>query len=286
MTRPAALLTSLLAALLAVVGAVSPAVAQTAPQPSPWSAPDPAYPTLGLPPAGANDWDCRPTSDRPYPAVIVHGTFGDQKSLLDGLSLALKRDGYCVYALDYGDRGTGPIEESAAELDAFVDRVLAATGSPRAHLVGHSQGGMMPRYYIKHLGGDGLVEDLVGLAPSNHGTSNPGALRSGDSCAACRQQAEGSEFLEALNSPDETPGDVDYTQVVTRYDEVVVPYTSGFLAADPRSVDVVLQDRCPGETTEHLAIPASPQAIAWVLDAFGREGPADLAAPIGCLGRR
>ena len=48
-----------------------------------------------------------PTAARPDPAVIVHGTFGDQKSLLDNLSLALKRDGFCVYALDYGNRGTG-----------------------------------------------------------------------------------------------------------------------------------------------------------------------------------
>jgi len=243
------------------------------------------YPTWGLPPAGANDWSCRPTADRPFPAVIVHGTFGDQKSLLDRLSLALKDDGYCVYSLDYGNRGTGPIEESAGQLDAFVDEVLASTGAARVQLVGHSQGGMMPRYYIKNLGGDGLVEDLVGLAPSNHGTANPGALASGDSCVSCGQQATGSEFLTALNTPDETPGDVDYTQVVTTFDEVVVPYTSGFLAADPRSTDITLQDRCPAEATEHLLIPTSTQAIAWVLDAFDREGPADPTAPIGCAGR-
>lgn len=242
------------------------------------------HPTLGVPPAGANDWSCAPSVERPHPAVIVHGTFGDQKSGLDNLSLSLKQDGYCVYALDYGHRGTGPIEESAAELDAFVDRVLASTGAARAQLVGHSQGGMMPRYYIKHLGGDGLVEDLVGLAPSNHGTTNAGAMSSGDSCVACGQQAAGSAFLTELNTPDETPGDVDYTQVVTRYDEVVTPYTSGFLAADPRSTDITLQDRCAAEPTEHLGIPSSPQAIAWVLDAFGREGPADPSAPIGCLG--
>jgi triacylglycerol esterase/lipase EstA (alpha/beta hydrolase family) len=284
MTRLAAVLAALLAAVAALavpVALVGPGVAPAAAQPT-----GDRYPTLGLPPTGANDWACRPTTERPYPAVIVHGTFGDQKSLLDGLSLALKDDGYCVYALDYGDRGTGPIEESAGQLDGFVDEVLASTGADRVHLVGHSQGGMMPRFYEKNLGGDGLVEDLVGLAPSNHGTSNPGALASGGSCVACTQQASGSEFLTALNTPDETPGDVDYTQVVTERDEVVVPYTSGFLAADPRSVDITLQDRCPAEATEHLLIPTSRQAIAWVLDAFGREGPADPTAPIGCLGGR
>jgi triacylglycerol esterase/lipase EstA (alpha/beta hydrolase family) len=242
------------------------------------------YPTWPVPPAGANDWTCLPSAERPYPAVIVHGTFGDSKSLLDNLSWALAQDGYCVYSLDYGNRATGPIEESAAQLDAFVDDVLAATGAARVQIVGHSQGGMMPRYWIKNLGGDGLVEDLVGLVPSNHGTTVNSGFTSDPWCVACDQQQAGSDFLTALNSPDETPGDVDYTQVTTRYDQVVVPYTSAFLAEDPRSTNITLQDRCPADVAEHLGIPMDPQAIAWVLHAFDREGPADPAAPIGCTG--
>jgi triacylglycerol lipase len=243
-----------------------------------------SYPSLDRDPLGANDWACRPTAERPHPAVIVHGTFGDRASLLDALSYSLKADGHCVYALDYGNRATGPIEESAAELAGFVGRVLEATGAQRVSIVGHSQGGMMPRYFIKHLGGDGLVEDLVGLAPSNHGTTVSGDGGSGTTqgCEACDQQRAGSEFLEALNHPDETPGDVDYTQVVTRYDQVVVPYTSGFLAGD-RSTNVTLQDYCAANAAEHLSIPMDRQAIAWVLHAFDREGPADPEAPIGCV---
>jgi hypothetical protein len=34
---------------------------------------------------------------------------------------------------------------------------------------------MMPRYYLKFLGGTAEVDDLIGVSPSNHGTSNPGA---------------------------------------------------------------------------------------------------------------
>ncbi len=243
------------------------------------------YPTLGVPPAGADDWSCRPTAARPYPAVIVHGTFGDQKSLLDNLSLALKDDGYCVYALDYGNRATGPVEDSAAELADFVTRVLASTGAAKVEIVGHSQGGMMPRYYIKNLGGDAYVEDLVGLAPSNHGTTVIDAFGgTGGSCAACDEQMAGSDFLTALNNPDETPGAVDYTQVETSHDEVVVPYTSAFLTPDAHSTNITLQDRCPADAVDHLGIPMDPQAIAWVLDAFDRAGPADAQAMVGCAG--
>jgi triacylglycerol esterase/lipase EstA (alpha/beta hydrolase family) len=266
-----ALVTALVAAVLTVV-TVPAAEAET------------TYPTLGWPPAGANDWSCRPTAARPLPAVIVHGTFGDQKSLLDNLSLSLKRDGFCVYALDYGNRATGPIEQSAQQLKTFVDKVLAATGAAKVEIVGHSQGGMMPRYYIKNLGGDALVEDLVGLAPSNHGTTINRAFSSSPFCVSCDQQRAGSDFLTALNNPDETPGDVDYTQVETRYDQVVVPYTSAFLADGPQTTNVLLQDRCPADASEHLTIPMDPQAIAWVLDAFRHDGPADPAARIGCVG--
>ncbi len=52
--------------------------------------------------------------------------------------------------------------------------MLAATGAKKVDLVGHSQGGMMPRYYIKNLGGASKVDTLVGLAPSNHGTTLEG----------------------------------------------------------------------------------------------------------------
>src|SRR5438132_903822 len=53
-------------------------------------------------------------------------------------------------------------------------RALAATGAAKADLVGHSQGGMMPRYYLKFLGGAAHVDKLVALAPSNHGTTLDG----------------------------------------------------------------------------------------------------------------
>lgn len=270
-----------LLALLVALGCVCLGPVVSAPAQAAYDEP---YPSLDRDPVGANDWTCRPTAQRPHPAVIVHGTFGDRASLLDGLSSSLKSDGYCVFALDYGNRATGPIEDSAAQLRDFVAEVLTATGAQRVSIVGHSQGGMMPRYYIKNLGGDGLVEDLVGLAPSNHGTSVAGESAQGETegCTSCDQQQSGSEFLTALNDPDETPGDVDYTQVVTRYDQVVVPYTSGFLAGE-RSTNITLQDYCAANASEHVTIPMDRQAIAWVLHAFDREGPADPAAAIGCL---
>ena len=242
----------------------------------------PAAATAAPPPPGANV-ACTPTAAHPYPVVLVHGTFANRFNNWQAMSPALKRAGYCVYALDYGAHngsglvgiyGIGEIERSARQLRDFVAGVLARTGAAKISLVGHSQGGMMPRYYLKNLGGAEVVDDLVGLAPSNHGTTSPFApIAFG--CPACRQQAAGSDFLRALNSGDESPGAVSYTQLVTRYDEVVTPYTSGFLAADTSVVNLTLQDLCPNDTAEHLRIAYDQPAIALTLNALGRSGPAD-----------
>src|SRR5258707_7478624 len=102
---------------------------------------------------------------------------------------------------------------------------------------------MMPRYYIKFLGGAAKVTDLVALAPPNHGTLNPttfgGALTG---CLACAEQQTGSSFLAQLNAGDETPPPVSYTVIETIYDEVIIPYASAFLAGpSARATNVTLQ---------------------------------------------
>jgi triacylglycerol lipase len=235
-------------------------------------------------PPGANDFSCRPTAAHPSPVVLVHGTFEGAADNWATASPKIKAAGYCVFALDYGDRATGDIAASAGQLKRFVDAVLGATGARKVSMVGHSQGGMMPRYYIKFLGGASKVDDLVGLAPSNHGTTNPGAIVAGATfCPACDQQRAGSDFLTHLNAGDETPGSVSYTQIETTYDEVVTPYTSAFLAGGSNTANVLLQDACPAEVIDHHEMPNDGLAIRWALQALGRPGPADLAHPPSCV---
>src|SRR6478735_4898438 len=137
-------------------------------------------------PPGANDWSCQPSAAHPRPVVLVHGTFADMSDSWQALSPLLKNNGYCVFALNYGSYagsgaigiyGVGEIRNSAQELSAFVDKVLAATGASQVDLVGHSQGGMMPRYYLEFLGGAAKVGALVGIAPDNHGATLSGLTR-------------------------------------------------------------------------------------------------------------
>jgi len=279
-------------ASLAVCGATAPAAAASLPVVYN-SAYGFAHSSPTASPQGANDFACKPTAAHPRPVILVHGTFEDMANNWQALSPLLSNHGYCVFALNYGSfggsgavgvYGTGYIESSAAQLGAFVDKVLAATGASRVDIVGHSQGGMMPRYYIKFLGGAGKVDDLIGLSPSNHGTANPLTLTPGLTylCPSCVQQKTGSSFLRHLNAGDETPGAVSYTNVVTRYDEVVLPYTSGYLSG-PNTTNITLQNKCPLDVSDHLYIPMDGPAIRLALNALGRRGPASPTYRPSCL---
>jgi triacylglycerol lipase len=245
------------------------------------------YHSLGISPPGANNFACKPSAQHPSPVVLVHGTLFDQTVTWNLLAPILEHAGYCVFALDYGHRGTQEVAQSAGELAAFIQRVLAATGAKRVSIVGHSQGGMMPRYYLEFMGGKPFVDKLVALAPSNHGTTlflAPIVGQYGD-CPACTEQVVGSSFLAQLNGVDQTPPPVFYTVIESKNDEIVTPYTSAFLPAeDGRVTNVLLQDKCPADISEHIAIPYDPVAIQWVLNALGRNGPADPFFMPDCLG--
>jgi triacylglycerol esterase/lipase EstA (alpha/beta hydrolase family) len=241
-------------------------------------------------PPGANDWSCKPSAAHPDPVILVHGTFGDMSDSWQALSPLLYDNGYCVFALNYGSYNgsgafgiyaTGPIKKSAAQLSAFVNRVLSATGASKVDLVGHSQGGMMPRYYIKFLGGASKVNTLVGLAPSNHGTTLDGLFTLASyfpgsnpflaDCPACQEQEAGSPFITHLNAGGETDPGVNYTVIESKNDEVVTPYTSAFLAAGPKVTNITLQDQCPLDQGEHLSMPYDHIADADVLNALDPE---------------
>jgi triacylglycerol esterase/lipase EstA (alpha/beta hydrolase family) len=248
----------------------------------------------GSSPPGSNNWNCRPTAAHPYPVVLVHGTFANMTDSWQALSPLLANNGYCVFALDYGGspgnqvQATGDIPTSAAQLGAFVDRVLQATGATKVDVVGHSQGGMMPRWYIKFLGGDQTVHELVGLAPSNHGTTLDGlaslarAFPGGPSafgglCRACEQQFVGSSFLEELNAGGDTVPGPSYTVIETKYDTVVTPYASAFLSG-PNVTNITLQDQCARDLVEHVGIIYDAIALHDVLNALDPAG----ATPPAC----
>ncbi|GAA2723015.1 MULTISPECIES: triacylglycerol lipase [Streptomyces] len=261
--RCAAPLRALLAALALTLAIVAtPQVAAAAPA---------GARTAGTVSSGWNDYTCKPSAAHPRPVVLSHGTLGNSVDNWLALAPYLTARGYCVFSFDYGQlpgvpffHGLGPVSESAGQLARYVDKVLAATGAKKVDIVGHSQGGMMPRYYLKFLGGAPKVGSLIAVAPTNHGTTLSGLTKLMDAVPGARNaiggtapgltdQAVGSDFLRRLNEGGDTVPGVHYTVIATRYDEVVTPYTSGFLSG-PDVRNVLLQDLCPIDISMHVTI--------------------------------
>jgi triacylglycerol esterase/lipase EstA (alpha/beta hydrolase family) len=244
--------------------------------------------TPTTPPPGANNFSCKPGAAHPYPVVLVNGTFANMDDNWQAASPILANHGYCVFAFNYGGtaatspiQGTGDIAASAATLSSFVNEVLADTDASKVDLVGHSQGGMMPRYYINFLGGASRVSTFVALAPSNYGTTLDGLttlagylgasslINSGlnSVCAACVQQEQGSAFLANLNVTPTVAG-VNYTVIESVDDEVVTPYTNAFLPAASNVTNITVNAQCPLDYSDHLEIAADPVAMADMLNAL------------------
>ncbi|MEU5974659.1 lipase [Streptomyces sp. NPDC047315] len=248
------------------------------------------------PRAGWNDWSCRPSAAHPEPVVLVHGLGANSWVNFLTLAPALRSAGYCVYSETYGETvlgglagGLAPMADSAVEVGAFVDRVRAATGAAKVDIVGHSEGTTVPAYYIKHLGGAAKVDDFIGFGSNFRGTTLNGLaslaaalgmqdLLTGVGCGACTDYLPGSAFLAKLNDgPVAVPGPT-YTSIVTRYDRVVTPYTSGLLTGD-NVTNIVLQDKCRLDSAGHLGLAIDPNVTQLVLNRLDPQN----TAPFRCL---
>jgi len=104
----------------------------------------------------------------PRPIILVHG-------------YAMNRANFVPLAYRLARAGLGPIvgfeywtlgrtAAAARQLSWFVEHVQSMTGSPQVDIIGHSMGGVVGRYYVTLLGGDGAVANLVTIGSPHAGT--------------------------------------------------------------------------------------------------------------------
>ncbi|MBA3301667.1 MAG: lipase [Thermoleophilaceae bacterium] len=168
----------------------------------------------------------------------------------------------------------------AAEYVVNGIRVMRARSGRQISVLGHSQGGMVPRWAFRFWPDTRpMVDDLIGLAPANHGTTQSDA--NGTGLEASLQQGSNSQFTKALNSFKETFAGISYTVIYTRADEVVTPNgddngSSSLHTGDGRISNTAVQDICPADTYEHVTVGTiDPVAYELAIDALGHDGPAD-----------
>jgi hypothetical protein len=188
---------------------------------------------------------------------------------------------WCAYTAPY--RTLGDIQTSGQYL-VYAIRTMHRMAGRRIDIMGHSQGGMSMRWALRFWPDTRpMVDDIVGFAGSNHGTT---VLKPSFSCGhgcppAVWQQAAGARFIQALNSYDETFRGISYTNIYTHTDEVVQPNSnnhgsSSLHTGGGRITNVATQDICPLDTNEHLNVgTVDPAAYALAVDALTHSGPAD-----------
>ena len=290
----------LLATTMAVATAllVGSAPASAGPLPVPYGS---AYPFLevavhdwnaAVP--GANDWNCHPSAEHPEPVVLVTSTFLSDGVNWTSLGPYLYNQGYCVYTFNYGRtpyvapglNGLGPIPDSAQQTADFVHKVLAATGAAKIDMVGHSQGGIVARYFINNLGGASVVDKMV-LLSSPYSMGNLAgvnltqlveslvppvvftAIENSGVVPAGLVQLTDPAFWHELDGTGNglAPG-VTYTEVTSYTDEVGLLGGMPVPAGATNASTEYLQHYCPTDLSTHFEQPYSPTAVALIGNAL------------------
>lgn len=103
------------------------------------------------------------------PILLVHG-MADNRAIFTLLTRGLRRRGFHrVISINY-PMTTNDIRAAAGLLHDEVEAVVEATGYERVHVIGHSLGGLIARYYLQRLGGDQRVHTLVTLGTPHSGS--------------------------------------------------------------------------------------------------------------------
>ena len=151
------------------------------------------------------------------PILLVHGLV-DNRSVFTLLRRTLRRRGFGrVIPVNYSPF-TQDVRAAAARLAHLVEQTCEQTGYERVHVVGHSLGGVVARYYVQRLGGDARVHTLCTLGSPHAGTQAAHLLPS----RLVRQLRPGSELLQELAEP--SPGcRTRFVAFWSDLDQLIVP---------------------------------------------------------------
>jgi triacylglycerol lipase len=236
---------------------------------------DPHYRTDSLSPAERGLMITDMAADG-TPVLLVSGLFPggmDNRSMFTTFRAALRRLGFgVVHGVNFGVRTalTRDVRAAARELGQHVERLRERTGADRVHVVGHSLGGLIARYYVQRLGGDGAVHTLVTLGTPHGGTASAYLLPT----PLARQLRPGSDLLAELAAP--APHcRTRFLVVCSRMDQLVVPPRNARLEHPDLRVDTLeLSD------VGHLSLSAHPAAAHWVAASLTRlDDPPAHSAP-------
>lgn len=196
------------------------------------------------------------------PILLVHG-MADNRSVFAVLGRALRKRGFgVVYGINYSvlTTLTGDVRSAAREFGREVERICEATSAEQVHVVGHSLGGLVARYYVQRLGGDARVHTLVSLGTPHHGTMAAYLLPT----PVLRQLRPDSDVIAELGEP--APDcRTRFVAVWSELDQLIVPQRHARLDhPDLLVTNLRLSD------VGHLSLSVDPRAIHAVVSTLAQ----------------
>jgi triacylglycerol lipase len=211
------------------------------------------------------------------PVLLVHGTFADSKINWSwNYQAFLPSRGQPACAVDLPKRAAGDIQ-FATEYVVYAIRAMAQASGRKVAIIGHSQGGLEPRWALRWWPDlRRLVSDVISFATPQHGTlfTDTRCNKPGSCAASLYQMRSDSAFLRALNRRRETVPGVPFTSVWSATDQFVTPQRPAATLRGASNVSV--QQLCPGRYVDHASMAFDAAAFAIAVDALDHEGPAKL----------
>jgi triacylglycerol lipase len=131
------------------------------------------------------------------PILFVHGIV-DNHSIFALMERTLRRRGFCDLSwFDYGLL-TSDVRRAAGDLATAIGRLTEESGYERIHVIGHSLGGLIARYYVQRMDGHERVRTLITLGTPHAGTE---LARAVPGLPLVQQLRPGSDLMSELTEP-------------------------------------------------------------------------------------
>jgi triacylglycerol lipase len=151
------------------------------------------------------------------PILFVHGIV-DNRTIFAPMRRGLRRRGFGrLRTFSYG-LASSDVRTTAARLGKVIEALCQETGHERIHVVGHSLGGLITRYYVQRLGGHAHVDTLITLGAPHSGTHAARLLP----IPLIKQLRPGSDLMSELARP--APGcSTRFVAYWSDLDQLIVP---------------------------------------------------------------
>ncbi len=175
----------------------------------------------------------------PRPVLLLYGHMATRR-VFEVLEHRLRRDGYCVWSINLGGMfdayNTLGIDQCAEKVREKVERLYARYDLGPLSIIGHSKGGLIGRYYVKRLGGEKRVRNLITLGSPHNGTPTAyfGVCTVGLLARDVWQMTPMSPFIRRLKMGP-FPREVRFTSIYSKADRVSV-YPSALLEANQENL--------------------------------------------------